>query len=179
MNSAKFFVFSIIKGNYFSFRKFDFFLTRCCYKYKKLSFQGNFICFKKFFQETKYKSLLSMYLERSIFWNIRNFFSVGFFYFSSSESSFLKCFNLRAKKFHFPKYKKNSFLRKYKKVFNLGVKNFLTTNSGFPSFIQFLECALIVKVFLNWHIMVFTMDCNCCSLICLFDYKAWRIHQMF
>ena len=37
------------------------------------------------------------------------FFWVGFFYFSSSESSLLKCFNLRARKFRFSKCKRNIF----------------------------------------------------------------------
>ena len=32
--------------------------------------------------------------------------------------------NLRPRKFHFPKYKKNFFLRKYKKLFNFRAKKF-------------------------------------------------------
>ena len=63
-----------------------------------------------------YKNVLLSFLglESSISRNIRNFFKVGFFYFSSSESSLLKVFNLGARKFHFPKYKKNFFLRNIK-----------------------------------------------------------------
>ena len=135
--------------------------------------------FRKVLPRDKIQESFKFVTRKIHFLKYKKIFSVGFFYFPSPESSLLKFFNLWAKKFHFLKCKKNSFLRKYKKVFNLGVKNFLTTNNGFQSFIQFLECALIVKVFINCHIMVFTMDCNCCSLICLFDYKAWRIHQMF
>ena len=36
--------------------------------------------------------------------------------------------NLRPRKFHFPKYKKNFFLRKYKKVFNLEPKSSISGN---------------------------------------------------
>ena len=57
----------------------------------------------------KYKSFLSLRLESSISWHIRQFFRVGFFYFVSSESSILKLFILRARKFRLPKYKKNLF----------------------------------------------------------------------
>ena len=42
-----------------------------------------------------------------------------------------KFFNLRARKFHFPKYKKNFFLRKYKNFFRVGCFYFLSL--GFKS----------------------------------------------
>ena len=68
--------------------------------------------------------LLILELERSISWNIKNFFGVVFFYFLAGLR-FWKCkkrfllrkykksfslrkynfFNIRARKFHFPKYK--------------------------------------------------------------------------
>ena len=56
--------------------------------------------------------LLSLEIESSISQNIRNFFGVGFFYFSSLKSSLMKYknpFKPGARKFHFPKYKENVF----------------------------------------------------------------------
>ena len=58
-----------------------------------------------------------MGLESSISGNIRNFFRAGFFWklffsrkdFEVGVVKYKKLFNLRARKFHFTKYKKNIF----------------------------------------------------------------------
>ena len=72
----------------------------------------------------KYKNFLGLGLKSSTFQNIRTFVGVDFYIFLGSESSLLKVFILRATNFHFPKYKKNIFLKIYKKVFFLGAKKF-------------------------------------------------------
>ena len=56
------------------------------------------------------------------------------FFFLSLESFPLKCFNLEAGNFHFPKYKKNIFLRRYKNFFNIGVEKF-----RFPKYKKFFQ----------------------------------------
>ena len=59
------------------------------------------------------------FLEKSL--GQKSFISRNIRNFSSSESFLLICFNLGVRKFHFPKYKKKLFLRKYKKFFQSGI----------------------------------------------------------
>ena len=68
-----------------------------------------FVCFSGFGCSFLKKSFLYLGLESSISGKIRNFLRVVSFYFLSSENSFLKCFILKAGKFHFRKYKENFF----------------------------------------------------------------------
>ena len=112
-------------------------------KYKKFCFS----CFASFFLIYK-----KNYFRENVkvFWawgwkvpfpKYKKFFLNELFYFSISENSLLKSFNLGAKKFHFlkykssifPKYKKNFFLRKYKKLFQSGMFLFSYVFSYFSS----------------------------------------------
>ena len=70
-----------------------------------------------------YKSFLSLRLQSSVSWNIRNFSERFFFYFSRSESSLLKYFILRAGKFHFLKYKKSFFWENIRIFLILGLES--------------------------------------------------------
>ena len=102
-----------------------------------LGFSSSLLKYKKKLLEKIYR-FFKRWARKFHFSKYMNFFQSWFFCFLSSESSswkynkFLKKFhynksffweniykriNLRARKFHFPKCKKNFFLRKYKKFF--------------------------------------------------------------
>ena len=88
--------------------------------------------------EKKYKKFLflSLGLESSFFWNKRHFFGVGFSYYLSSESSFLKYQKkYDARNFHFLIYKKSFnlgawkfYFVKYNNFFSFGARNYISWN---------------------------------------------------
>ena len=68
-------------------------------------------------------NFLSPKLENSISRNIRNFFGVAFFYFSSSESSFLKCKKNMRLESYISRNIKNFFEVDFLNFFQLGIKS--------------------------------------------------------
>ena len=82
-------------------------------------------------------SFLSPKLENSISHNIRNFFGVAFFYFSSSESSFLKCKNKRLESYISGNIK-NFFEVDFLNFFQLGIKS----GPGIPIIHNYLVATL-------------------------------------
>ena len=85
-------------------------------KYKNFLFFGLWKFLLKY--KKKYKKFLNLGLESSISRNIGNFFRLSLFYFSSLESSLLKCFILRARKSYFPKHRKSFFFWENKRKFH-------------------------------------------------------------
>ena len=106
--------------------------------------------------QLKYKSFLRLGLESFISRNIRNFFRViFFFYFSSSEYSLLKFFNLGARKFYFSKYKKNFFKENIRTLLILGLQSSISWNVTNSIFLKkykkyFLSGLFFVCLFIFW-----------------------------
>ena len=73
---------------------------------------------KKILFHWKVKAFLSFGLGRSISRITKKIFGAGLFHFLSLENSVLKAFNLEAREFRFPKYKKNIFFKKLWEIFS-------------------------------------------------------------
>ena len=109
--------FHFLKNNKFSWVRFFFQNCKAFQGFRFLKYNNSFlgVDFFYFFEFEKFFSV-------SVSWNIRTFFGISISWnirIAFSVRLFLNFFRLEFKIlwFHFPKYKKNFFLKKHKKLF--------------------------------------------------------------